>query len=580
MDRVVSVNVGLPREIKWRGGTARTAIWKQSVSGRVMARQTNLEGDGQGDLIGHGGEQRAIFVYQLDSYRYWQTYFGEPEYSFGHFGENLTVDGLPDDQVCIGDQFRIGRALVEVTQPRVTCFRVGIRTNHPEMPALLVSHHRPGFYLRVLEEGDIGAEDQIVKVTDGPEHMTVAEIDALLYLPDHPRDKIERALRIAALSIGWKQSFQAMLEADENGVRGNAGLSPQSEGTPLWQGFRKVKVLDCFDTSDGVRSFVLGSEDNSALPIPLAGQHLVVRVHLQSEKAPVSRSYSISGAPNAGTYRISVKREGLVSEYLHEHLLAGDELEVSAPRGTFTLIPGNSPIALISAGIGVTPLLAMLHTLSAEGLAKPREVWWIHGARDGNHFSFRREVERLLKSIQNSRKFFIFSRPSEKDKLGADYDAIGHISGPMIQQLNVPTDSEFYLCGPAGFLHDLSSELTSWGIKPSRIHIETFGGEKFVAPMKSEVDSKMTGSEESFRVSFTRSNVIVPWQSRYNSLLELAEAHDIPVRWSCRVGVCHTCESGIIDGRLKYSPEPLEPPAEGRALICCSVPLSDVELDL
>ena len=181
--RLLALCVGLPRERAWRGRIVRTGVLKEPVVGRRMVRRLNIDGDGQADLKGHGGEQRAVLVYQLESYRYWERELGRPEFAFGQFGENFTVDGLSDREVCIGDRYRIGDALFEVTQPRVTCYRVGMRMDEPRMAALLVSHGRPGFYLRVLEEGLIGAGDEIVKIADGPERMTVAEIDALLYLP-------------------------------------------------------------------------------------------------------------------------------------------------------------------------------------------------------------------------------------------------------------------------------------------------------------------------------------------------------------------------------------------------------------
>src|SRR5512135_2204298 len=183
MAQLLSVNVGLPRDFEWNGRIVRTGIWKDPLPSRCRVGRLNLEGDGQGDLAGHGGEQRAVFVYQIESYRYWQEQLKRTDFVHGQFGENFTIEGLPDDAVCIGDRYRIGSALFEVTQPRVTCYRVGIRMAEPAMAALLVSHHRPGFYFRVLEEGEVGAGDEIVKVADGPERITVAEIDALLYLP-------------------------------------------------------------------------------------------------------------------------------------------------------------------------------------------------------------------------------------------------------------------------------------------------------------------------------------------------------------------------------------------------------------
>src|SRR5271163_3308644 len=223
MARLLSVNVGLPRDVSWQGEKVFTSVWKAPVQGRRIVRRLNVDGDGQGDLAGHGGEHRAVLVYQIDSYRYWEQRFGRSLLPYGQFGENFSVDGLPDSEVCIGDRYRIGGALFEVTQPRVTCYRVGIRLNEPQMAALLVAHHRPGFYLRVIEEGEVGAEDEIVKVADGPQRITVADIDALLYLPNPSREQLERSLRIPALSPGWKTSLEAIAERKPSDG-GNPGL--------------------------------------------------------------------------------------------------------------------------------------------------------------------------------------------------------------------------------------------------------------------------------------------------------------------------------------------------------------------
>ena len=193
MARLLSVNVGLPREVTWQGKTVRTSVWKSPITGRRMVRKLDIDGDAQGDLAGHGGEHRAVFVYQIDSYHYWENVLGRNDFVFGQFGENFTLEGLPDREVCIGDRYRIGGAEFEVTQPRVTCYRVGIRMNEPRMPALLVAHHRPGFYFRVLKEGEVGAGDDIEKTSDGPERISVADCDGLLYLPGHSHDQLQRA---------------------------------------------------------------------------------------------------------------------------------------------------------------------------------------------------------------------------------------------------------------------------------------------------------------------------------------------------------------------------------------------------
>ena len=583
MGTLVSVNVGLPRDIVWQGKIIRTAVWKRSVPGRVMARHLNLDGDGQGDLVGHGGEHRAVMVYQIDSYRHWEEHLQRHDLEYGQFGENLTVEGLADSEVCIGDHYRIGSALFEVTQPRVTCYRVGIRMNNPQMPALLVSHRRPGFYCRVIEEGEIGAGDKIVKIVDGPENVTIAEVDALLYLPSHPRDQLERALRVPSLSEGWKGSFRALLSAADQS--GNAGLATAT-APPAWIGFRSLCVAEVRQESDHVLSFILEAEDHSPLPAPLAGQFLVFSVQPEGDPVPIVRSYSMSGPPDVGTYRISVKRgSGPGSQYFHDRLKTGDRLQVSAPRGSFTLAPGDAPVVLLSAGIGATPLLAMLHELVSKAENQEREIWWCYGARNGREHPFAEEAKAALSSLQQGHSFIAYSAPEDEDRLGVDYDATGHLTLSSLQALGIPQTADFYLCGPAAFLADLSSALGGWGVPHNHIHSEAFGSGPSMTPGIAIAATKPPHAPEGNpgagpAVSFARSGLTVPWDSRFGSLLELAEACDVPVRWSCRVGVCHNCQTGIISGSVKYEPEPLDRPGAGDILICCATPLSKIQLDL
>ena len=277
MARLLSVNVGLPRDIVWKGRTVRTGIWKNPVCGRCRVGRVNLEGDGQGDLAGHGGEQRAVFVYQIESYRYWQEQLKRNDFVHGQFGENFTVEGLPDDAVCIGDHYQIGRAIFEVTQPRVTCYRVGIKMNEPRIPALLTSSGRPGFYFRVLREGEVGAGDEIMKVGEAKEQMTVAEINALLYSPNHPRDQLERALRIEALSPGWRGSFEALLQSQTTEAgSGNAGLVPPAAAHPVAPGFRPLLVTAIDQESADVISLTMQSADGQPLSRALPGQYVVL----------------------------------------------------------------------------------------------------------------------------------------------------------------------------------------------------------------------------------------------------------------------------------------------------------------
>ena len=584
MGRLLSINVGLPRDVAWRGEKVYTAIWKQPVQGRITVRRLNVDGDGQGDLAGHGGEHRAVMVYQMDAYRFWEAYLNRNDFSFGQFGENFTVAGLADDEVCIGDRYRIGSALFEVTQPRVTCYRVGIRMEEPAMAALLVSHHRPGFYFRVLEEGEVGAGDEIVKVADGPERITVADIDALLYLPNPSHEQLERSLRVPSLSQGWKTSLKAIAERKPS-EGGNPGLKASSGPPPAWPGFRPLRVDRVDREATNVVSLSMGQTDGAPLPAALPGQFLVLRLRTTPNGPMLLRNYSMSGMPGAETYRVSIKREtnGVVSSYLCDHAHAGDILDVSAPRGGFILRSGDAPVVLLSAGIGATPVLAMLHSLSSA--ASRREVWWIYGARNRAEHPFAKESRGLLQTLGNSRSHIVYSKPDSGDELGVDYDSVGHVDRPLLDRLGVARDADFYLCGPPSFLKQLTQDLKTWGADPPRIHMEVFGPETPITPgiapaSRPPVHAPAGEPGNGPQISFTRSGLTVPWDSRFSSLLELAEACDVPVQWSCRTGVCHTCECALIGGTVQYEPDPLEPPATGDVLICCSKPSGDVEVDL
>lgn len=578
---LLSVNVGMPHDVTWHGKTVHTAVWKRPVAGPRTVRRLNIDGDGQGDLAGHGGEQRAVFVYQIESYRYWQEQLGRDDFTWGQFGENFTVQGLADDQVCIGDRYRIGGAVFEVTQPRVTCFRVGIRMDDPRIPALLVSHRRPGFYFRVLTEGTVQAGDEIIKVASGPEAMTVAETDALLYLPGHPRQQLLRALRIPALSGGWKASFREMLNETGNGNAGLAEVAPP----PAWPGFRPLAVTGIDRESETVISVRLADPGGGSVPAALPGQFLTLRLYPDPAGRPLLRSYSLSGLPGARDYRISVKREehGAASQFLHTRVRAGDRLEAAAPRGTFTLDAGQAPVLLISAGVGATPVLAMLQALAATRSA--RDVWWLHGARRRADEPFAAESRALLAALPSAHRHICYSSPGPDDIQGRDYDTAGRLSAPVLAALDLPRDAEAYLCGPPAFMADMSAALAAAGFQAARIRTEVFGAGPAITPGIAPAAARRPHPPAGRpgngpMVAFARSDLSARWDPGYASLLEFAEACDVPVRWSCRTGVCHTCETAVISGKVRYAPAPVDDPADGSALICCSQPGDDLVLDL
>jgi ferredoxin-NADP reductase/MOSC domain-containing protein YiiM len=587
MPRLISVNVGLPRDVAWKGRVIHTGIWKNPVAGRCRVGRLNLDRDGQGDLAGHGGEQRAVFVYQIESYHHWQEQLKRADFSFGQFGENFTVEALPDDIVCIGDRYQIGDALFEVTQPRVTCYRVGIRMNEPRMPALLTSSGKPGFYFRVLQEGEVGAGDEITKVGCANGRMTVAEVNALLYSPNHEPDRLARALRIEALSPGWRASFEALLRNQTNTPgSGNAGLTPSAAAHPVAPGFQPLVVAEIDQESADVLSLSMQHPDDHPLPRALPGQYVVLRLRHPDGGSPFFRSYSLSGPPSTERYRISVKIEpnGAAGTYFQNHVRVGDVLDVSSPRGSFILQSGERPVVLLSAGIGATPVLAMLYALAAAH--STQQILWLHAARDRQHHPFAAEVRRLMSALGNGRSFICYSKPGLGDKMGDDFNATGRISRSVFDEVGIPREVDAYLCGPTSFMADMKQALTALGVTPERIHLEIFNGGESMTPgvVRAATRAPHVPKDDANTgplVSFARSGVAAHWKaSTYQSILDLAEACDVPVRWSCRSGVCHNCESGLVSGTVAYEPQPLDAPADGNLLICCSQPIRDVVVDL
>ncbi|HEY3563210.1 MAG TPA: 2Fe-2S iron-sulfur cluster-binding protein, partial [Kribbella sp.] len=307
------------------------------------------------------------------------------------------------------------------------------------------------------------------------------------------------------------------------------------------------------ETSDVFSIRLSGDE----LPAALAGQYLTFRL------PGAVRSYSLSSSPG---YRVSVKREphGVGSAYLTQ-LRPGSTLEVAAPRGEFVLDGGTAPVLLISAGIGVTPVLAMLYSLAGS----TREVWWIHAARTPAENAHVAEAHDLLAQLPHSHEHVFYS---SKD---------GRLTKDRLAELALPTGATAYVCGPQSFMTDMQEALSALGV--TRIRTELFGALSSLNPGVVGQPARPPHQPEGAPgtgplVTFARSGISTAM--RDGSLLELAEACDVPTRWSCRTGVCHNCITPLLSGELTYSPTPLEPPPDGQVLICCSRPTTDLVLDM
>lgn len=552
-----------------------SAIWKEPVGGRRRVSTLNIDGDEQADKQGHGGEHRAVLVYQLDSYRFWQHLLDRDDFVWGHFGENFTVTGLADAEVCVGDRYRIGTALFEVTQPRVTCYKVGIRLGVPEMPALLVKHRRPGFYFRVLEEGEVGAGDEIVFEHRPPQTLSVTAIDALLYVGDKSLDDLRLSVEIAALSKGWRSSLHDLLD--------RADLSADPRAPYAWEGFVDLRVVQVVPETAEICSILLAPPaERAGLPPFRAGQYLTLRVPVTPESAVV-RSYSLSSAPEADLYRISVKREeyGQVSGWLHAYARGGMTLEAARPRGDFTLRASPGPILLMSAGIGVTPVLAMLADLSARRVSEP--VYWIQVVRTPADRPFADEARTLLGALPHVQAhIFYTAQLPDSDTIDTppfEHTHQGRPTAADLAALSLPPGVEAYLCGPAGFMVAMSEALGAVGLRSGQIHSEAFGPSRLASGASGPPHPPAGGVGVGPAITFSRSGLTVSFDGRFPHLLELAEACDVPVHWSCRTGVCQICTTPLVSGAVSYEPQPVDDPPQGCVLICCSRPRSDLVLD-
>ena len=350
---------------------------------------------------------------------------------------------------------------------------------------------------------------------------------------------------------------------------------------PAWAGFRTLAVAEVVAESASVTSFRFAAGE--ALPAYLPGQFLTLRVPSAGDPVPV-RTYSLSGDPDGGRYRISVKRESLgrVSSYLVAHLQRGDAIEVAAPRGDFVLDQGSEPVLLISAGIGQTPLLGMLYRLAME--PSGRVVWWMHTTHDGASHAFSAEVADLLGRLPSAHSLIYYTTPTQPLTPDAGVRA-GRLTPTVIAGLDLPTDASAYVCGPQSFMNDVAAALTGAGIDPARIHTERFGSRSPINPgvigayaPPPHQPPGLPGAGPA--VTFARSALTTAWSDNYSSVLELAEACDVPTQWSCRTGVCHTCVTAVLSGHAVYETPPLEAPGDAEVLICCSRPTADLVIDL
>ncbi|SAL42107.1 pyridoxamine 5'-phosphate oxidase-like FMN-binding protein [Caballeronia turbans] len=427
---------------------------------------------------------------------------------------------------------------------------------------LLFTDFETGDVLQMAGDAEVDLESPEIAAFQGAERLWRFK----------PRRVIHRR---GALPLRWK--FQTSGWSPNSLMTGSwddaASRLRASDLARSWRPFRVAKIVD---ESAVIRSFHLEPIDGAGLIPHLAGQHLPIRVSIVSDGTPIPRNYTLSSAPSDGFYRISVKREGSVSSYLHDTLRNGDVIEARAPEGQFTVDAlERRPAVLLAAGVGVTPMLAMLRHIVYEGLRKRgiRKTWFIHSARSIKDRAFSEEISRLVASADGAVKVVrALSDPSDARE-GEDFDVAGRVDMNLLRATLPFDDYDFYLCGPAGFMRSIYDGLRDLNVADARIHVEAFGP----SGVKRRTDATLSVSlrapaDKPTPVAFVRTGKEARWQPDSGSLLELAEARGLAPDYGCRSGSCGSCRTRIVEGAVAYTASPEFKVPEDEALICCAVP--------
>ncbi len=352
-----------------------------------------------------------------------------------------------------------------------------------------------------------------------------------------------------------------------------------------WNGWRKFcvakKVMECGD----ICSFHLIPHDKKALPDFLPGQYLTFNLDIPGQPKPVVRCYSLSDSPRHDAYRVTIKRippgakdapPGLASSFFHEAVKEGDILDVKAPSGQFYLDPaGSGGIVLIGGGIGVTPVLAMLNTLIAQG--SRREIWFFHGIRNRAEHIMKEHLEAIAREHPNVHLQVCASKPDPDYELGRDYQHEARVSVDLFKKVLPSNNYDYYLCGPGPMMQSVTEGLKEWGVPDKHIHYETFGPSsvKKIATVVAPGAAAPTG----YAVQFKKSGKTVNWCGDQTSILDLAEANGISIPSGCRAGSCGTCQVAIFSGEIGYIEKSDFQTEPGTRLTCIGAPKSDLVLD-
>lgn len=574
--RVSDVSAGRATSMRVQGETITSGFAKGPVEGRLHVGLDGLDIDDHVDDA--LDRDRALLLYQRSYYDDWNDELGR-DLPAGTFGENLTVEAPPDADIRLGAELRIGTARLRVTQPRIPCRKMAVRLQEGDgFPGRYLRSGRLGFFCAVTEPGDLGAGDAIELMHPGVEGMSVADMAQILYLEGGSPERLRRMLGVPELPATWRAKTERLLSR----------MAAQDHD---WAKERELTVRAVRHEAADVVSLELEDPGGRRLPPYEAGQFLTVVLELPGRDEPVQRNYTLIGrtADDSG-YRIAVKRErapegakdvpdGLASGHVHDVVSAGSRIAARRPMGRFIVEPSARPVVLVSAGIGVTPMLAMLRQLRDCPLQ--RNVYFFHGARSSEHHAFAAEVSEIVESRDFMRLHVLYSRPSEQDILRGNFQAQGRLSVSVLERVLPSLHADYYVCGPSGFIEDIVGGLTERQVSSERIHFEYFGAAPAPAMEESDLGAEVLDAHgRVITVTFARSGVTAPWRENLFSILALAERAGMRPDASCRTGLCGTCVSAINSGSIEYAISPLQETSEGEVLICCARPTSSLTLDV
>jgi ferredoxin-NADP reductase/MOSC domain-containing protein YiiM len=568
--KLLSINLGLPQDLEINGKITRTAILKKPVDHPVMIHISGPEGDKR------AVHPDAVYAISGDHYDYWARELSadRSKWDYGHFGENLTIEGFDEEGMHLGDILHIGETVkLQLVSPRVPCSKFSWRMHQDANFLRRFSlSGKTGFYLKVLQTGQIQAGDSIQHEVLDPEAITIAELSRhLVNINEASEEELYKLLSHEHLGLtaqGISRTRLATLK-DLELMRSNR-----------WQGWSSAEIYKIEPESKDVLSFWIRLSDQMQIAGYRPGQFLTCRLNIDGEE--LIRTWTISQfEPESKSYRISVKKlaGGKASTYLHENCSEGMKLEIKPPNGSFSLdrSTGN-PIVLISAGIGITPMISMLKGHLERSLQPVPPLYFLYVTQNKENHPFADEVEELIQGQERMKRLRFYTHPSDTDEITKDYDINGNFSSEILENLMEGNqvywgdrwhdwpkqEAHFYLCGPLGFQNFVTEELKGWGVKEEYIFTESFN------PSSGEA---VGIKPESAKVIFSKSGIRADWSELEDlTLLELAEKHGIDAPNACRMGVCETCECVLQAGEVYYEHGPLAKRCEQSVLICCAKP--------